>query len=66
MKVTKSPFFKKGDGQMDSARMHRSISPDKFGSGHIHNDNCSHHARSKGAASVDDNSLGKRERSNNS
>ena len=35
MKMAKSPFFKKGDGQMDSARMHRSISPDKYGSGKI-------------------------------
>ena len=61
MKVAKSPFFKKDNGKMDSARMHRSISPDKYGSGHIHNENCSHHMRSNGAASVDDQSRGKRE-----
>jgi len=56
MKMVKTPFFKKGDGKMDSARLHRSISPDKFGSGHIHNDNCSHNARSKGSPSIDEGS----------
>jgi hypothetical protein len=66
MKVAKSPFFKKENDKMDSVRMHRSISPDKYGSGHIHNEKCSHHVRSNGAASVDDHSRGKRDRSNNS
>jgi hypothetical protein len=66
MKMAKSPFFKKGEGQMDSARMHRSISPDKFGSGQIQADKSSHNARSKGAASVDEYSRGKRDRSNGS
>lgn len=66
MKMAKSPFFKKGEGEMDSARMHRSISPDKFGSGHIHADKSSHNACSKGATSVDECSRGKRDRSNGS
>lgn len=66
MKVAKTPFFKKGDGKMDSARMHRSISPDKYGSGHIHNDHCSHHHESKGTGSVGANSKGNRDMSNNS
>ena len=66
MKMGKSPFFKKGDGQMDSARMHRSISPDKYGSGQIQVDKSSHNGRSKGAESVNENSKGKRDRSNGS
>jgi hypothetical protein len=31
MKMAKSPFFKKDEAKLDSARMHRSISPDKYG-----------------------------------
>ncbi len=66
MKMVKSPFFKKGEGQMDSARMHRSISPDKYGSGQIQVDKSSHNDRSKGAESVNEYSKGKRDRSNGS